>query len=54
MTNEKIFKLLQEQFDEMIAEEDSFGYDFAEVYNVLQQKDVKRAKQILTELEIEF
>lgn len=53
-TNEKIFELLQEQFDEMIADEDAWGYDFAEVYNVLQTKDINRAKQILTELEVEF
>lgn len=52
--NEKIFELLQDQFGEMIADEDAWGYDFAEVYNVLQTKDIDRAKQILTELEIEF
>lgn len=53
-TNEKIFELLQDQFDEMITDEDAWGYDFAEVYNVLQTKDINRAKQILTELEVEF
>ena len=53
-TNEKIFELLQDQFDEMIVDEDAWGYDFAEVYNVLQTKDIDRAKQILTELEVEF
>lgn len=53
-TNEKIFELLNDQFEEMIADEDAWGYDFAEVYNVLQSKDVERAKQILTELDVQF
>ena len=53
-TNEKIFELLNDQFEEMLADEDAWGYDFAEVYNVLQSKDIERAKQILTELNVEY
>lgn len=49
-----ILELLEEQFSEMLADEDSFGLDFAEVYNVLLLKDTKRAKEMLDMLGVEY
>ena len=49
-----VLELLEEQFSEMLADEDSFGLDFAEVYNVLLLKDTKRAKEMLDMLGVEY
>lgn len=49
-----VIELLQEQFDEMLYDEDCYGLDPAEIYNVIQFNDTKRAKEILDQLGIEY
>ena len=53
MENE-IIKLLEEQFENMLYDEDGLGYDIAEVYNVIQTKNIERAKEILNQLGVEY
>lgn len=49
-----VIEILQEQFDEMLYDEDFCGLDPTEVYNVILFKDTKRAKEILDGLNIKY
>lgn len=49
-----VIELLKEQFGEMLQDEDCYGLDPAEIYNVILMNDTKRAKEILDQLDIEY
>lgn len=49
-----VIELLKEQFGEMLQDEDCYGLDPAEVYNVILMNDTKRAKEILDQLGVEY
>lgn len=49
-----VIEILQEQFDEMLYDEDCYGFDPAEIYNVIQFNNIERAKEILDGLDIKY